>query len=163
MALSLYDLNAERIDGDPYSLEVYRGNVLLIVNVASKCGFTGQYKGLESLYQRYHDQGLIVLGFPCNQFGGQEPGSEQQISEFCSLEYGVTFPMHSKIDVNGPNQDPIFTKLIGPESPLPGKIRWNFNKFLVSRQGLLLERFGSLTNPESKKVVQSIEKALAKA
>ena len=160
MTDSLYDLPFEPINGTAYTLETYRDKVLLIVNVASKCGFTGQYKNLESLNRRYQDQGLVVLGFPCDQFGGQEPGSNQEIESFCSLEYGVSFPMHAKVEVNGPGQHPIFAALTGPKSPYPGKIRWNFNKFLLSREGVLLNRFGSLTSPESKKVVQAIKKAL---
>lgn len=160
MLNSLYNLPFDPISGEPYNLEIYRGKVLLIVNVASKCGFTRQYKNLEALHQRYQSQGLVVLGFPCDQFGGQEPGDNEEIESFCSLEYGVSFPMHSKIEVNGPDQHPIFGALTGPESPLSGKIRWNFNKFLVSREGVLLNRFGSLTSPESKKTVRAIEKAL---
>lgn len=160
MAISLYDLPFDPIHGEPYNLETYRGKVLLIVNVASKCGFTRQYKNLESLHQSYQNQGLVVLGFPCDQFGGQEPGNNEEIESFCSLEFGVSFPMHSKMEVNGPGQHPIFAALTGPESPFSGKIRWNFNKFLVSREGVLLNRFGSLTSPESKKVVKTIEKAL---
>lgn len=162
MTSSLYKLSAERINGGSYSLDSDQGKVLLIANVASKCGFTRQYKNLESLYQRYQSHGLVVLGFPCDQFGGQEPGSNEAVESFCALEYGVTFPMHAKVEVNGPNQHPIFAALTGPESPFPGKIRWNFNKFLVSREGALLKRFGSMTNPESKKVIQAIEAALAK-
>ena len=160
MSQSIYDLTADRIDGDEYSLETYRGRVLLIVNVASRCGFTGQYKNLEALYQRYHERGLDILGFPCNQFGGQEPGSEEEIASFCSLEYGVTFPMHGKVEVNGANQHPLFAWLTGPESPHSGKIRWNFSKFLVSREGDLIGRWGSMTNPESGKTVKAIEAAL---
>lgn len=160
MANSLYDLPFDPIRGQPYSLETYRGKVLLIVNVASKCGFTRQYKNLEALHQRYQDQGLVTLGFPCNQFGRQEPASNEEIESFCSLEYGVSFPMHAKIEVNGPDQHPIFAALTGSDSPFPGKIRWNFNKFLVSRQGLLLKRYGCMASPESRKITQAIESAL---
>ena len=160
MTDSLYDLPFKPINGTAYTLETYRDKVLLIVNVASKCGFTGQYKNLESLNRRYQDQGLVVLGCPCDPFGGQEPGSHHEIESFCSLEYGGSCPMHAKVEVNGPGQHPIFAALTGPKSPYPGKIRWNFNKFLLSREGVLLNRFGSLTSPESKKVVQAIEKAL---
>lgn len=156
-----YDIEVSRIDGDEYALEVYRGKVLLIVNVASQCGFTGQYKNLENLYDRYGDRGLVILGFPCNQFGSQEPGSNEDIASFCSLEYGVSFPMHEKIDVNGDQQHPLYASLTGASSPFPGKIKWNFGKFLISREGHILERWGSLTNPESRKIVTAIEKALA--
>ncbi len=160
MKAPFYHLNAERIDGDSQSLETYRNQVLLIVNVASKCGFTRQYKNLEAIYQRYQAQGFVVLGFPCDQFGGQEPASNEAIESFCSLEYGVSFPMHAKIEVNGPEQHPIFAILTGSDSPFPGKIRWNFNKFLVSREGLLLKRYGSMASPESRKMTQAIESAL---
>lgn len=161
MSSPLYDLEIENISGESYTLDRYRDKVLLIVNVASQCGFTGQYKNLENLHNRFGDQGLVILGFPCNQFGSQEPGSNQDIANFCSLEYGVSFPMHAKIDVNGPSQHPLYALLTEPSAPFPGKIRWNFSKFLVSRQGEVFERFGSMTNPESRKVVVAIENALS--
>jgi len=148
------------IDNQPTSLAEHEGKVLLIVNVASKCGFTGQYKDLEDLYQKYRDQGLVILGFPCNQFGGQEPGTNEDIKAFCSLTYGVSFPMFSKIDVNGPNQHPLFASLTGDGSPFPGKIKWNFSKFLISRDGKILGRFGSMTNPQSSKIITAIEQAI---
>ncbi len=156
----IYDLSATDIDNQLKSLEAYEGKVLLIVNVASKCGFTGQYENLESLYQTYKDKGLVVMGFPCNQFGGQEPGTSDDIKSFCALNYGVSFPMFEKIDVNGPDQHPLYAFLTGENSPFPGKIKWNFNKFLVGRDGKILARFGSMTNPESSKVTQAIETAL---
>lgn len=156
----IYDLTATDIDNQPVSLRNYSDKVLLIVNVASKCGFTGQYENLESLYQKYKDKGLVILGFPCNQFGSQEPGTSEDIKSFCSLNYGVTFPMFEKIEVNGPNQHPLYALLTGEDSPFPGKIKWNFTKFLVGRDGTILERFGSMTNPESSKVVKAIEAAL---
>lgn len=148
------------IDDKPTSLAEHEGKVLLIVNVASKCGFTGQYKDLEGLYQKYKDQGLVILGFPCNQFGGQEPGTNEDIKAFCSLTYGVSFPMFSKIDVNGPNQHPLYASLTGEDSPFPGKIKWNFSKFLVSREGEILDRFGSMTSPKSGKIITAIEQAI---
>jgi len=156
----IYDLNATDIDNQPVNLGDFQDKVLLIVNVASKCGFTGQYENLESLYQKYRDKGLVVLGFPCNQFGSQEPGTSEDIKSFCSLNYGVTFPMFDKIEVNGPNQHPLYALLTGDNSPHAGKVKWNFTKFLVGRDGTILERFGSMTNPESGKVVKAIEAAL---
>jgi len=156
----IYDITATDIDNETRKLEEFAGKVLLIVNVASKCGFTGQYENLESLYQKYKDDGLVILGFPCNQFGGQEPGTSEDIKSFCSLTYGVTFPMFEKIDVNGPNQHPLYSFLTGDGSPFKGKIKWNFSKFLVGRDGKILERFGSMTNPESSKITKAIEAAL---
>jgi glutathione peroxidase len=149
-------------EGKETTLSEHKGKVILIVNVASKCGFTKQYKGLEELYQKYKDQGLVVLGFPCNQFGGQEPGSAAEIRQFCSTKFNVTFPMYSKVDVNGENRHPIFEELIGKGSPVAGNIKWNFTKILVSKDGRPIERFGSLTSPTSKKVIREIEEALNK-
>jgi len=156
----IYDLTATNIDNESTNLEAYSGKVLLIVNVASKCGFTGQYENLESLYQKYKDDGLVILGFPCNQFGGQEPGTSEDIKSFCSLNYGVSFPMFEKVEVNGPNQHPLFALLTGEDSPFPGKIKWNFSKFLIGRDGEILARFGSMTNPESSKITKAVEAAL---
>lgn len=158
---SIYEIPLVDIDGNSTTLESYRGKVLLVVNVASKCGFTNQYEGLEDLYDKYKESGLVVLGFPCNQFGWQEPGSEAEIKEFCSLTYGVTFPMYSKIKVNGSDRHPLYTELAGDESPFPGRISWNFNKFLVDKDGQVLGRFGSRTKPDSDKLIAEIEKALA--
>jgi glutathione peroxidase len=148
------------IDGNRTSLKKYQGKVLLIVNVASKCGFTGQYEGLEAVYRKYAGKGLVVLGFPCNQFFGQEPGTEKEIAAFCQTAYGVTFPIFSKIDVKGVNQHPLFTYLTGEVSPKPGKVSWNFNKFLIGRDGILVDRFGSMTKPQGKTLVAAVEKAL---
>ena len=156
----IYDITATDLDNETRKLEEFAGKLLLIVNVASKCGFTGQYENLESLYQKYKDDGLVVLGFPCNQFGGQEPGTSEDIKSFCSLTYGVTFPMFEKVDVNGPNQHPLYSFLAGESSPVKGRIKWNFSKFLVGRDGKILERFGSMTNPESSKITKAIEAAL---
>ncbi len=156
----IYDLTATNIDNQTVNLETYSGKVLLIVNVASKCGFTGQYENLESLYQKYKDDGLVILGFPCNQFGGQEPGTSEDIKSFCSLNYGVTFPLFEKVEVNGPDQHPLFALLTGEDSPFPGKIKWNFSKFLIGRDGEILARFGSMTNPESSKITKAIKAAL---
>lgn len=157
---SLYDIALKDIDGADTSLKPYQGKVLLIVNVASQCGFTPQYKGLEAIYKKYHDQGLVVLGFPCNQFGAQEPGSNAQIKEFCTSKFGVTFPMFGKIEVNGEGRHPLYVELAGADSPFPGRIKWNFNKFLVSRDGKILARFDSQVAPESAELTSAIQAAL---
>ncbi len=144
----LQTLSAQSLGGQPVALGDYQGRVLLVVNTASHCGFTPQYAGLEALYQKYKDQGLVVLGFPCNQFGGQEPGGAEQIAQTCQIHYGVTFPMFAKVEVNGPQAHPLFRWLT---SRLPGwlgpKVRWNFTKFLVGRDGQPLRRFAPMTTP----------------
>ena len=160
-AESLYDIALKDIDGKSTSLQSYRGKVLLVVNVASKCGYTPQYTGLEALQKKYQDRGLAVLGLPCNQFGGQEPGTNEEIKQFCSAKYGVTFPLFDKIEVNGAHRHPLYVMLVGPDSPTSGDIRWNFTKFLISRDGKILKRFESAAKPESPEVVQAIETALA--
>jgi len=157
----LYDIPLKNIDGKDTSLKAYAGKVLLIVNVASFCGNTPQYKGLESLYQKYKDQGLVVLGMPCNQFGKQEPGSNEEIKEFCSKNYAVTFPMFDKLDVKGANQHALYKELSGKDSPFPGDVKWNFGKFLVGRDGKLLRRIEPGVKPESPEVTKAIEDALA--
>lgn len=157
----IYDLKLKDIDGKDTSLAAYRGKVLLIVNVASKCGYTKQYAGLEAAYQKYKDQGLVVLGFPCNQFGGQEPGTNEEIKAFCSSTFHVTFPLFDKLDVNGANRHPLYAALAGNGSPFPGDIKWNFNKFLLGRDGKILKRFESKTAPDSPELTQAIEAALA--
>lgn len=162
LAASVYDIPLKDIDGKSTSLEPYKGKVLLIVNVASKCGLTPQYGALENLYLKYKDKGLVVLGFPCNQFGGQEPGSNEEIKEFCSNNFQVTFPMFDKLDVNGNNRHPLFAELAGKTSPFPGDIQWNFNKFLIGHDGKILKRFEPRTTPDSKEVTEAIEAALAK-
>ena len=146
----LYAIPVTTIDGDVTTLDDYRGQVMLVVNVASKCGYTPQYAGLEALYRRYRDRGLVVLGFPCDQFGDQEPGTEDEIRQFCSLAYDVTFPMFSKIDVNGANEHPLYARL---KSQAPGvlgttAVKWNFTKFLVSRDGAVLARYSPRDTPE---------------
>ena len=157
----IYDLKLKDIDGKETSLAPYRGKTLLIVNVASKCGYTRQYAGLEALYQKYRDKGFVVLGFPCNQFGGQEPGTNQEIKQFCSTKFNVTFPLFDKIDVNGDNRHPLYDRLAGPGSPFPGNIKWNFTKFLVDREGAILKRFDSKIAPESEEMTQAVEAAVA--
>ncbi len=160
-AASVYDIKAKDIDGKEVSLGDYKGKALLIVNVASKCGFTKQYTGLEALYQKYKDKGLVVLGVPCNQFGGQESGTSDEIKEFCSARYNVTFPLLDKADVNGEKRHPLYTTLAGEQSPFPGNIRWNFTKFLVGRDGKVLQRFDSKVTPDSDEMVKAVESALA--
>ncbi|MFY8274644.1 glutathione peroxidase [Pseudoalteromonas sp. SSDWG2] len=149
--MSIYEFSATNNRGEEVSLAQYQGKVMLIANTASKCGFTPQYQGLNDLYKDLQDKGLVVLGFPCNQFGAQEPGSDSEISEFCELNYGVSFPIMSKIDVNGDNAHPLFTYL---KSHAPGimgskKIKWNFTKFLINQDGKVLKRYAPLTKPEA--------------
>ncbi|QHI68984.1 glutathione peroxidase [Tichowtungia aerotolerans] len=156
---SVYDFSAETITGEPQSLAQYKEQVLLIVNTASKCGFTKQYAGLQDLYEKYKDSGLVVLGFPANNFGGQEPGTNQEIAQFCSTRFNVTFPMFGKISVKGDDIDPLYAWLTA--HPNGAKVSWNFNKFLVGRNGDLIAHFGSRTAPDDPKLTEAIEKALA--
>ena len=159
---SLYDIHVTRIDGETVALEAYKGKVLLIVNTASKCGFTGQYDGLQKLYETYDKKGLVVLGFPSNDFMRQEPGSNEEIQSFCRLTYGVTFPMFGKIKVKGDEAHPLYGFLTSEETNpgFSGKISWNFNKFLVDRSGKVAARFGSRTAPDSQALISAIETAL---
>jgi glutathione peroxidase len=157
---TLYDTPLKDIDGQPAFLKAYKGKVLLIVNVASKCGYTPQYTGLEATYQKYKDKGFAVLGFPCNQFGGQEPGTDEEIKQFCSSKYQVSFPLFDKIEVNGQNRHPLYSVLAGKDSPFPGDIRWNFTKFLIGRDGKILNRFDSKVKPDSAELIQAVEAAL---
>lgn len=158
---SIYTIPLKDIDGKSTTLKPYQGKVMLVVNVASKCGYTPQYAGLETIYQKYEKQGLAVLGFPCNQFGGQEPGTTEEIKQFCTLKYNVTFPMFDKLDVNGAKRHPLYVMLAGKDSPVPGDIKWNFNKFLVGRDGKILKRFDSKVKPDAPELVEAIEAALA--
>ncbi len=158
---SLYDIPLKTIDGQATSLKAFEGKVLLIVNVASKCGFTPQYTGLEALYQKYAAQGFVILGFPCNQFGRQEPGTPEEIELFCKSKYSVTFPLFEKLDVNGANRQPLYGMLAGKDSPVAGDIKWNFTKFLISRDGKILKRFDSRVKPDSADLTQAVETALA--
>jgi glutathione peroxidase len=148
---SVYDFSAETLDGKPAPLDAYRGQVLLIVNTASNCGFTPQYEGLEALYRQFKDRGFAVLGFPCNQFGAQEPGDAGEIANFCSLTYDVSFPMMTKIDVNGPTTHPLYAYLKGEKKGLLGSegIKWNFTKFLIDRNGMVKARFAPTDKPEA--------------
>ena len=156
----LYKLSARAMDGSTRSMKDCKGRVLLFVNVASGCGFTPQYEGLEALWRKYGERGLTVLGFPCNQFGGQEPGGEAEIAQFCSLNYEVSFPMFAKVDVNGPNTHPIFAFLKAGATGVLGTeaVKWNFTKFLVDRKGKVVARYASATKPED--LAEAIEKLL---
>jgi glutathione peroxidase-family protein len=160
--VKIYDFIMNDINENPVNMSEYEGKVILIVNVASKCGFTYQYDGLEKLYETYKDQGLVILGFPANNFLKQEPGSNEEIASFCRLNYGVTFPMFSKISVKGKDIHPLYEYLSSKESghDFGGKITWNFNKFLISRKGEIINRFGSKVKPEDEKIIQAIEQAL---
>lgn len=157
--MTIYQFSANTIDGKEKSLEEYKGKVVLIVNTASECGFTPQFEGLQKLYEKYRDQGLEILGFPCNQFGGQDPGSDEEIAHFCQSNYGVSFQMFSKIDVNGENAHPLY-KFLTQEAKglLSEKIKWNFTKFLVDRNGKVIDRFSPQKKPES--IEKEIEKLL---
>ena len=158
---TVYDFEAQRIDGSPLSLGDYRGKVLLIVNTASQCGFTPQFEGLEALHEKYAAQGLAVLGFPSNQFGGQDPGSNEEIGAFCVKNYGVSFPMMAKVDVNGSGAAPLYRWLTNEKPGLLGSraIKWNFTKFLVGRDGQVLKRYAPLDTPKS--LATDVEAALA--
>ncbi len=157
---TIYDIDVKDIQGNVHSVADYKGKVLLIVNTASKCGFTPQFEGLERLYRQYRDQGLEILGFPCNQFLSQDPAPDAEIAQFCSLTYDVSFPMHAKVEVNGANAHPLFRFLKGEAKGLLGSeaIKWNFTKFLVGRDGNVIERFPPTATPE--KIEPAIQKAL---
>ena len=156
----IYSIALKDIDGKETSLKAYGGKVLLIVNVASKCGYTPQYEGLEALSKKYQEQGLLVLGFPCNDFGSQEPGSEQEIKEFCTAKFNVTFPLFSKLHVKGSEQHPLYAALTGNNSPFPGPVKWNFGKFLIGRDGEIVARFDSAVEPAAPQLTKAIEAAL---
>ncbi|RRV11314.1 glutathione peroxidase [Pseudomonas sp. p99-361] len=158
---AFHELKLEALNGGELPLAPFKGQVVLVVNVASKCGLTPQYKALENLYQVYKDKGFNVLGLPCNQFAGQEPGSEKEIQDFCSLNYGVSFPLAGKLEVNGAQRHSLYRLLAGEGAEFPGDITWNFEKFLVGKDGLVLARFSPRTAPDDPAVVQAIEKALA--
>ena len=158
---TVYDFSAPSLSGKPADLAAVKGKVLLIVNTASQCGFTPQYKGLQALYEKYREQGFEVLGFPCNQFGAQEPGEADDIAKFCDMTYGVTFPMFGKVDVNGADAHPLFTYLKNKAPGILGTkdIKWNFTKFLVGRDGTVIDRYAPTTRPDA--IGGDIEKALA--
>lgn len=160
---SIYDFTMKNIDGKDVKLNTFKGKVVMIVNTASKCGYTPQYEGLQSMYDKYKDRGLVILGFPANNFMGQEPGTEAEIKEFCTLKYKVTFPMFAKISVKGEDQHPLYNfltnKATNPE--FSGDVSWNFNKFLVDRSGKVVARFGSKDKPDGEAVTAAIERYLA--
>ncbi|MGO4454558.1 glutathione peroxidase [Arthrobacter sp. RAF14] len=159
---SLYDIDLTMNDGAESSFGRFRGKAVLVVNVASKCGYTPQYDGLQRLYERFRDQGLEILGVPCNQFAGQEPGDDAEIAEFCRLNFGVSFPLTAKAKVRGKEQHPLYQELTRFKHPLlPGLIKWNFEKFLIGRDGEILERFGFRTEPEDADLIAAVEAALA--
>ena len=161
---SIYEFTMNSIDGQPVSLKSFHGKVVLLVNVASKCGFTPQYKELQALHEKYGSQGLVVLGFPCNQFKAQEPGSAEQIKQFCTVNYGVTFPLFAKIEVNGDGACPLYKHLtsLSTKPKGPGAISWNFEKFVIGRTGKVVARFPSKTKPDDPEVIKVIEAELAK-
>jgi glutathione peroxidase len=161
--VTLLDIPVHTLSGDPASLRTPGDKTLLVVNVASKCGLTPQYAGLERLQERYGDRGFSVVGFPCNQFHGQEPGTADEIAEFCSATYGVSFPLFEKIEVNGPGRHPIYAELtaVADAAGEAGDVQWNFEKFLVSRDGKVLARFRPRTEPEAPEVIEAIEASLA--
>lgn len=160
MANSVYDFKVKNAQGQMIDLSQYKGKVILVVNVASKCGFTSQYTGLESIYKKYESKGFVILGFPCNQFGAQEPGTDQDIQQFCKLTYDVNFPVMAKVEVNGDKAEPFYQYLKSASPGLLGSeaIKWNFTKFLIGRDGKVLERYAPQTTPEA--LASDIEKAL---
>jgi len=161
--VTVQDIALQTLSGDPATLGDFAGSAILVVNVASKCGLTPQYEGLQRLHDQFAERGFTVAGFPCNQFGEQEPGTPQEISEFCSVNYGVTFPLFAKINVNGPGRHPLYAELteVTDADGEAGDIQWNFEKFLIGRDGKVLGRFRPLTDPEAPELVSAIEASLA--
>ena len=158
---SIYEFQLKDIDGEPFTLEQYKGKVILIVNVASKCGYTPQYEGLQEIYEKYSDEGLVIIGFPANNFAGQEPGSNEDIKQFCTLNYGVTFPMAEKVSVKGEDKAELFKYLTETQNEdFTGDIKWNFEKFLINREGKLVRRFRSSVKPKSRKMRKALESLL---
>lgn len=157
---SIYDIPVKTLDGKDSSLAGHKGKVMLIVNVASRCGNTPQYTALQKLHEDFAKDGLAVLGFPCNDFGKQEPGTADEIKEFCSTKYSVTFPMYEKVVVKGPEKHPLYKELSGEKSPFPGDVKWNFGKFLVDKKGKVIARFEPKTKPDAPEVLEAIKKAL---
>lgn len=158
---SIHDIALKDINGQPTSLKSFKGKVVLLVNVASKCGLTPQYEALEGLQKKYGTQGFTVVGLPCNDFGGQEPGSNQDIKQFCSTKYKVTFPLMDKVKVLGSERHPLYVRLTGKDAEFPGDIKWNFGKFLIAKDGTVLKRFEPQTKPDSDDVSKAVEAALA--
>jgi glutathione peroxidase len=161
IAAPIQEIPLKDIDGKDTSLKAYEGKVLLLVNVASKCGYTPQYKGLEAVHQKFKSQGFSVIGFPCNDFGAQEPGTASEIKEFCSSTYSVTFPLMEKLHVKGSGQHPLYAALTGKGASFPGDVKWNFGKFLVGKDGKVLKRWDSGVEPNSAEVAKAVEEALA--
>ena len=161
--VNLQDIPLNDIHDKPTSLKAYEGKVVLLVNVASKCGYTKQYAALEALYEKYKDQGLVVIGVPSNDFAGQEPGTAEEIITFCKSKFGVTFPLMAKIHVIGPEKHPLYEALTGPNSAFPGEVKWNFSKFIIGRDGVLLGRLDSPVKPDSTEMIQAIQVALARS
>ena len=159
-ASSVYDFTLNSIDGAPAPLAAFKGKVVLLVNVASKCGYTPQYAGLEKLYEKYKDKGFVIVGVPANNFGSQEPGTNEEIKTFCSRTYNVTFPMMSKVSVKGADKTPLYQFLTDPAAKTGGDIKWNFTKFLIGKDGAIISRFEPAVTPESEDMVKAIEKAL---
>jgi len=161
--MAIYDAKVDALDGGPAALDDYRGKAVLIVNVASQCGLTPQYAGLQQLHEQYADKGFAVLGFPCNQFGAQEPGSPEEIASFCETSFGVTFPLFEKIEVNGEDRHPLYEELTShaDDEGEAGDIQWNFEKFLISRDGAVVRRFRPMTTPEDPALVSAVEEQLA--
>jgi len=157
----IYSLKAKSLDGKEINFDKYKGDVLLIVNTASKCGYTPQYKGLEELHKKYGERGLKVLGFPCNQFMNQEPGSEAEIQQFCQTQYGVQFPLFAKIEVNGSGRHPLYQWLTAAAQSQPGDIQWNFEKFLIDRTGQVAARFAPRVSPLDATLIEALERTLA--
>ena len=162
MSNSISDITVKDMNGKDVHLADYKGKVLLIVNVASECGFTPQYEGLEKIYEKYKDKGFEILAFPCNQFGQQEPGTIDQIKDFCTTKYGVTFSLFNKIEVNGPNRSPLYATLTSNTNTEQGDIKWNFEKFLISKDGQIVARYRSKVTPQSDEITKAIEKELEK-
>jgi glutathione peroxidase len=158
----VHEIALKDIDGKETSLGAFAGKTVLLVNVASKCGYTPQYESLEEVHRRYKDRGFTVVGVPCNDFGGQEPGSNKEIKEFCSSKYNVSFPLMDKVHVKGPEQHPLYAYLTGKDAAFPGDIKWNFGKFLIGPDGKVLKRWDSGVKPDSKEVTDAIEASLAK-
>lgn len=158
----IYSIPLKDIDGKDTSLKAYSGKVILAVNVASRCGNTPQYTGLQALHEKFKEKGLVVVAFPCNDFGSQEPGSNAEVKEFCTSKYSVSFPIMDKLHVKGPEQHALYKELSGPGSPFPGDVKWNFGKFLIGRDGKVIARFEPRTQPESAEVTKAVTEALEK-
>lgn len=160
-ASSVHEIKINTLEGKPGSLGEYKGKVVLLVNVASQCGLTPQYKGLQALHEKFAAKGFTVVGVPCNDFGAQEPGTSEEIQKFCKENYDVSFPLFEKVHVKGPDQHPLFARLTGPGAEFPGPVKWNFGKFLIGRDGKVLKRFEPQIKPDSPEVLAAIESALA--